>query len=652
MLHRIRYGLLFCVIVFAHIAYAQRSRVDSLKQQLNKTQDLSRKIELHGYIGEAYYNFSPDTAILEFEKGLSIARKFPAEQRDSAYWEYTSVLLNNAAFIRQRKGDLYNAVLLYNECVEMNKARNNKNGEATAYLNLGSLYSMLGDYDLALDFLKKSQKLSAQNDEISLANSYAAIGNIYMLRKNNIEAKNQFFAALALYQKRKHNSGLSKIYNKIGELYFLEKNYPVAQEYFNQSIAIASVEENYKALSESYYQLARIDFKRLAHNEAETKALKALEYAKITGYPENLRDATSLLYQIYKSENRSAEALAMYEVFNKMQDSLQAQDALKIGIQEKLRVDYENKTAQTKAAQKVKDERQQFIFYSGIIGFILLGILLFFVWRSYRIKKKANIEISTQRDIIQGKNKEILDSIHYAKRIQDALLPNEKLLTDFFADAFILFQPRDIVSGDFYWINQHADRLSLAVCDSTGHGVPGAFVSLLNLSFLNEAITEKESINPADVFNFTRQRLIERLSSDSGQDGMDAILFSFDKNFSSVNYAAANNKPVLIRNGILHELETDKMPIGKSPKEHMAFQTFTTPLQSGDILIAYTDGFADQFGGPKGKKFKYSQLHDLLRTYAALSLPDLKAVLQNSFHAWKGSLEQLDDVLVIGVRIP
>ncbi|MGL4599748.1 MAG: PP2C family protein-serine/threonine phosphatase, partial [Bacteroidia bacterium] len=324
---------------------------------------------------------------------------------------------------------------------------------------------------------------------------------------------------------------------------------------------------------------------------------------------------------------------------------------LKIVIQEKLRGDYENKTAQTLALQKVKDTRQRFILYGCIIGFILLGILLFFVWRSYRVKKKANIEILAQRDIIQEKNKEILDSIHYAKRIQDALLPDTSLLNHFFADSFVLFQPRDIVSGDFYWINEQENQFSLAVCDSTGHGVPGAFVSLLNLSFVNEAVIEKNMTDPARVFNFARSRLLERLSADSGQDGMDAVLFTFDKKENTLRYSAANIKPILIRAGAIIELEIDKMPVGKSPKEELPFQTYTMPLQSGDLLLAFTDGFADQFGGPKGKKYKYSQLHALLCANAQLPLPELKTILQNSFTDWKGNLEQLDDVLLVGMRI-
>ncbi|MGL4596359.1 MAG: tetratricopeptide repeat protein, partial [Bacteroidia bacterium] len=441
------YVLAFCCVLLISQLHAQRSRVDSLLRVLKQTTLPNEQIEIYGYLGEAYYNFSPDTALQKFEQGLIVAKQIPVEKQDSNFWHSKSVLLNNAAFILQRKGDLYRAVLRYNECVELNKQVHDNGGEATAYLNLGSLYTLLKEYDLALDFLKKAQKVASSYDPILQANCYMGMGTIYKIKQKPIEAKNQFFAALALYQKQDHTSGISKAFNKIGELYFDEKNDVVAQDYFSQSMEIATKDENYRTLSESLINLAHIDFKQDRMKEAEEKSLLALNYAQITGYPENIRAASSLLYELYKTQNRSADALAMHELYSKMQDSLQAQEALKIVIQEKLRGDYENKTAQTEALQKVKDTRQRFILYGCIIGFILLSILLFFVWRSYRVKKKANVEILAQRDIIQEKNKEILDSIHYAKRIQDALLPDTSLLNHFFADSFVLFQPRDIVSG-------------------------------------------------------------------------------------------------------------------------------------------------------------------------------------------------------------
>jgi serine phosphatase RsbU (regulator of sigma subunit) len=206
------------------------------------------------------------------------------------------------------------------------------------------------------------------------------------------------------------------------------------------------------------------------------------------------------------------------------------------------------------------------------------------------------------------------------------------------------------VSGDFYWSVEKDGCFYLAVCDSTGHGVPGAFMSLLNISFLNEAISEKNISLPNEVLNHTRKRLVENISSDGAQDGMDGILLCFDKNKKEISYSAAHNAPVLVTNGTITELEADNMPIGLADRQD-SFKHETLNLQPGTILYLYTDGYADQFGGPKGKKFKYKQLKELLSANSHLSMREQKQKLEETFENWKGNNSQTDDVLVIGIKI-
>lgn len=268
--------------------------------------------------------------------------------------------------------------------------------------------------------------------------------------------------------------------------------------------------------------------------------------------------------------------------------------------------------------------------------------------------KERTSELHHQKEIVEEKNKEIMDSINYAKRIQYALLAHDELLKKNLPDHFVLFLPKDVVSGDFYWasernLNQHDKEFFLAVCDSTGHGVPGAFMSLLNISFLNESINEKKIASPGGILDHTRLRLIENISQQGQKDGMDGILVRWSNN--SISYAAAHNSPVLVRNGECMELDTDKMPIGMSDRMD-AFRNFEPELQTGDMLYLFTDGYADQFGGPKGKKFKYSNLNKLLIEIAGLSTTLQKEKLQNTIEEWRGDLEQVDDICVIGIRIP
>lgn len=275
--------------------------------------------------------------------------------------------------------------------------------------------------------------------------------------------------------------------------------------------------------------------------------------------------------------------------------------------------------------------------------------------RTIEIKQQKEL-VETQKKLIEEKHKEITDSINYAERIQRSFLATKAVLNSNLENYFVFFQPKDIVSGDFYWATELQDgNFALAVADSTGHGVPGAIMSILNISSLELAIRE-QLLEPAEILNYTRTAIIERLSKDGsidgGKDGMDTSLIVLDKNKQRLQYAAANNPVWIVRNGQLIELAADKMPVGKHERDTTAFSQHTVDLQADDMLYLFTDGYADQFGGPKGKKFLYSRLKSLLTLIAALPLSEQEQKIRAEFFNWKGQLDQTDDVVVFGLRIP
>lgn len=289
-------------------------------------------------------------------------------------------------------------------------------------------------------------------------------------------------------------------------------------------------------------------------------------------------------------------------------------------------------------------------------------ILLLFTIRSNNQRRKANkllseqkAEIERQKHLVDEKQKEILDSINYAKRIQTALMASSKLLNDNLPEHFILFKPKDIVAGDFYWATALEDSFTYITADSTGHGVPGAFMSLLNISKLNEAVNQKRITRPDLVLNDVKSGIIKALnpegSSEESKDGMDAILCRLDLKNMRLQYAAANNSFCLVRNKEIIMLKADKMPVGKSHDDGMLFTFNEIQLQKGDMIYTFTDGYGDQFGGPEGKKFKHKQLRDIFVQVSELPIQKQKEVVNERFEAWKGDLEQVDDVLVIGVRV-
>lgn len=318
-------------------------------------------------------------------------------------------------------------------------------------------------------------------------------------------------------------------------------------------------------------------------------------------------------------------------------------------------------------------EKQKIVLYFVLFALLLASFLAYYIYRSYKIKKEANIvleeknrtitaqkdEIEKQRDVariqrdqIAYQNKHITDSIMYAKRIQTALLPSLELFSDKL-EHFVLYKPLDIVSGDFYWVSKQDNIQIVIAADCTGHGVPGAFMSMLGVSLLNEIVNEKHIIMPDQIIELLRQDVIRSLKQvadeDTVKDGMDISICTIDFDRNILWFAGANNPLYLVRNGELLHYRADKMPVAI----HYKMSPFTLhkiDLQKGDAFYILSDGYADQFGGPSEKKFMTTQLRKLLVEVAGEPMLKQGEMLNNIFESWKGTNPQVDDVILIGVR--
>jgi serine phosphatase RsbU (regulator of sigma subunit) len=410
--------------------------------------------------------------------------------------------------------------------------------------------------------------------------------------------------------------------------------------------------------------LANVYWRQKNNIKAKKYGEKAMALAKELGYPGTIQNSSEILKKIYQENNEFAKALLMSDLFYSMRDSVVNDNNKKESLSKYFLYQNEKQQMLAKANHEkieliflAKTKQQSIILYFVASGLIILALFGVFIYNRFKVTQKQNKVIEKQKQIVEQQKhiaeesrKEIVDSINYAKRIQYALLANEDLLAQNLSQHFVLFQPKDIVSGDFYWATVYKDKFYLAVCDSTGHGVPGAFMSLLNIGFLSEAIKEKEISQPHEIFNYVRKRLIVSISKDEQQDGMDGILLCMDKTTNEITYSAANNSPVLIRHNQVIELPKDKMPVGKGEKTD-SFKLHTFDFQKDDVLYLYTDGYADQFGGQKGKKFKYKPLNELLTINSTLALKEQSTNLNQHFSEWKGDLEQVDDVLVLGIKL-
>jgi len=269
--------------------------------------------------------------------------------------------------------------------------------------------------------------------------------------------------------------------------------------------------------------------------------------------------------------------------------------------------------------------------------------------------EQTNAEVIKQKDIIEQKNQSITDSIQYASRIQAAVLPPVNFLDEFGINNFILFKPKDIVSGDFYWGVKKNDKVIIAAADCTGHGVPGAFMSMLGHAFLEEIVNTRETENAAVILNILRDEIINTLkqkgSEGETRDGMDISLVVMDLNAGKLDYAGANNPLYLVRDGGMLKYEADRMPIGIHVISLTPFTNRNIEIKRGDLIYLSSDGYADQFGGPRGKKLMYKPFQDLLLKNSSRAMEQQKQLLEQHFEDWKGNREQVDDVLVIGVKI-
>ena len=319
--------------------------------------------------------------------------------------------------------------------------------------------------------------------------------------------------------------------------------------------------------------------------------------------------------------------------------------------------------------QEKQNKQKSLIILFGTLALVGTGFFAAIAFINYRKVKKSNIiienqkqevelkneEITHQKELVEEKQKEIIDSINYAKRIQQAVLTGEDIWNKISKEHFILFKPKDIVSGDFYWAyNTPNGRSVFALADCTGHGVPGGFMSMLGNSFLNEIVVENKIFKANEILNKLRSKVIaalEQKGQTEQKDGMDIALCVWNKLDNTLEFTGANNPLWILRGREIIEYKADKMPIGTYLEIEKTFTSTTIQLQQGDVLYLSTDGYADQFGGPKGKKLKYKTLLDLLVNNSQEQMSVQKNKLEEAFMTWKNKQDQVDDVAIIGIRI-
>jgi len=475
----------------------------------------------------------------------------------------------------------------FSQSLQLNRELNNKEGEAAALMGHGQAYNALRDFEKSKIYLEESM---AMRDLINDKRGYAAAMNAYM--------------TLCLETER----------------------FEEAEQISLKGIKLATELGDRMGISRFMLDLGKIYVRQNKMEEGERKILEALANAEKINLPMAISPAHIALSQIYEKKGDYKNALKHFQLFHKVNEE----------------------TTSTAAAMKAKS--------------IQLISKIENAQKESEINRLKNVELKNAFDVIAEKNKDITDSINYALRIQQAMLPDLEEIKKQLPESFVLFKPRDIVSGDFYWFHQVGKYIFAAAADCTGHGVPGAFMSMIGNSLLNEIVIEKQIHTPGLILDELRKGIIKALKqkneNSNNQDGMDIALCRLEFPSPSerdgrvrLQFAGAYNSLFIISNGKMQETAADKMPIGNFINMNQAFTNHSVELKKGDALYLFSDGFADQFGGPKGKKFSWKKTEELLCGMQDKTMEDQKNILNTSIEDWKKETEQTDDMLVIGIKI-
>ena len=552
----------------------------------------------------------------------------------------------------------------YTESLNMNYAAlaifqrsNDMKGQSQAYNNMGIVYASQKNFTKALEcYLKTLAIKDSLGDRKAMGSTLINIGSTYDYLKEYDKSFFYYRQALALKYEMDDQRGVGICLLNIGLVHGKTGNNDSARYYYDKSLELRRRINDKRGIVSSLASLGQLNVQTGNFKDAERQLLEADTLSQQLGTLDLTQQIWDVLTGLYDTTGRYQEALHAFQTYTKFRDSINIAEANrnsdKLEMQhkfdtEKLAMQKEEEK-RTALAEEEQTKRLMWIIGISVVLLIVVIFSIFLFTRLNIIRRQKSI-IEQQKILVEEKSREVYDSINYAKRIQYTLLAQESYLVAHLKNHFVFFQPKDIVSGDFYWASAQGDKFFLAICDSTGHGVPGAFMSLLNISFLNEAIAERKMTEPAAILDFVRDKLISNISQDGNKDGMDAVLMCIDTKKKSVTYAGANNSPVLIGKTGIVDCQGDKMPVGLGERM-VPFSQHTLQLTEGDILYIFTDGFADQFGGEKGKKYRRSNLLSKLLANSHREMSDQKSVLQNEFTQWKGNLEQVDDVLVVGIR--
>lgn len=642
---------------------------------INDSLLLSRAYNLAGAVYFSLGNY--DEALGQYNNRLNIVKLM----------KDTSAMLQalyNISLVYNSRSEYRSSIEILLKALDLASAIHDTMNLSGINEGLGMAYLQMADEKKAILYASEAYRYAIlKKDVYEQGGILIDLGNIYQQRNDHLKAINYYEQAIALTKKNKDRRRQAvAISNKAKSLMSL-REFKSALLLVDEAIAINTEIGFSKGIVEACENKSECLIALGDYKEAETYALRSADIAQKIGTRNEEFAAYRLLSLVYDGLHDNRKAYDFYKKFVHLRDSADSKDEIRKISNIEFAFEKEKLDKQRRFEEKVAQaevEKQKSIRNIVLLSGIIMLLLFVFILRNYAAKLRANEEIARQSGIIAEQNESILESINYAKRIQQAILTPPSSITGLLPESFVLYRPKDIVSGDFYFIEPVFPRsssekwMAVALADCTGHGVPGALMSLTGYTILQQSLVEPEVNGPGDALDFLNQELGHFLKQNEKEqqirDGMDVAFCAFNFEKRVMQFAGANNPlwfvsrrrslegqdgrsyaPQANVNGyFLYEIKADKQPIGYSENSR-PFTTHNISLEKGDLIYLFTDGYADQFGGPKGKKFKYKQLQEILLQNTSQTMRQQRKALEEAIDAWRGDHEQVDDISLIGIRI-
>ncbi len=631
--------------------FGQTREIDSLQQIVNTGDDTS-KIDALIWLG-----FRVDGLQERYDyrtEALKKAEEIGDKRRQIKAHSYVG-------YLDEVMGNYESAIQHYQDMGELAEQVDDPALLSRSYQFRGDVLNDLGEHETALRWYRKMLQIGVERDSSLLDNACNSIGTCF--KELDILDSSLYYhnKALMLRLKQGDDLGVSYSYNNIGLVYKKKEEYDMAIEFLQKSLAEKTRLGNVKGMASSNINIGNVLNLQGKHKEALKYLRKGIIYADSAKADRFLINGYQGAITAYL-ENIDPQIADYFEALNELRDSLDNEAAIaqardieaKYHIEEKERMFIIQKE-KDELEKKALDERNRSLtaqVYYAVSGLVILIALILLIVRSSRQRRKSNELLASQKAVIEQKNQDITDSINYAKNIQEGMLPGEAELADALGEHFVLYKPKDIVSGDFYWVSKRKSHSILAVVDCTGHGVPGGFMSMLGHNVLNQVINDNDTTTPAQALELINEKVLGTYSKSQERtqvDGMDVALCAINRDTLELEFAGALRPLWILRDDECISLKGTKRAIGTADGPPFEIQNFQ--LQHGDMIYAFSDGFPDQFGGERGKKLKTSGFREMLLSVHKQPLAMQRKMLDTRLEEWMRDYEQLDDICVVGLKV-